>query len=133
MTALLDVNVLLALVDSDHLPHQAASGWFRNRHQHGWATCPLTENEAIEILSELKAAFADTHEFWPDSPTLTDAVIFNAPIIPGTRQITDVYLLGLVARHKGKLASFDRSLAWQAVKGATGSLIELPGKMPPLS
>lgn len=52
MTALLDVNVLLALVDSDHLSHQAARGWFRNRHQHGWATCPLTENGMIRVLSQ---------------------------------------------------------------------------------
>lgn len=152
MAALPDVNVLLALVDSDHLSHESARAWFQNRHQNGWATCPITENgmirvlsqpsypsgqrtpaEAIEILTDLKTAFADTHEFWPDCPTMTDGAIFNVPIIAGTRQVTDVYLLGLAARHKGKLASFDRSLAWQAVKGATASLIEAPGKMPPHS
>ena len=48
-------------------------------------------------------------------------------LIAGTRQVTDVYLLGLAARHKGTVVSFDRSLAWQGVRGGSARLVQRPG------
>jgi len=36
--ALLDVNVLVALLDADHVHHDAAHDWFAGARQHGLAT-----------------------------------------------------------------------------------------------
>jgi predicted nucleic acid-binding protein len=52
MRALLDVNVLIALLDSDHLHHTRAMAWLQENIQSGWASCPLTENGCIRIMSQ---------------------------------------------------------------------------------
>ena len=39
-----DINVLIALHDPKHTGHDTAHEWFAQEGQHGWATCPLTEN-----------------------------------------------------------------------------------------
>ena len=49
---LLDVNVLVSLLDSAHVHHAAALTWFRAvAAAEGWATCPLTENGLIRVVS----------------------------------------------------------------------------------
>ena len=146
MAALLDVNTLIALVDSDHVGHQAIRTWFIKHHHSGWATCPLTENgmvrvlsqaaypsgqrtpaEVIQVLNALKAAFANSHCFWPDNISIGDDSVFDCALIAGSRQVTDIYLLGLTARHEGTMVSFDRSLSWHAVKGGSPRLLQRPG------
>jgi hypothetical protein len=47
---LLDVNILIALADPNHIHHGRARGWFLSEHREAWATCPLTENGFIRIL-----------------------------------------------------------------------------------
>ncbi len=145
MAALLDVNALIALMDSDHVEHHAMRTWFTKHHSAGWATCPLCENglvrvlsqktypsgqrtpiEAIQVLSALKAAFESSYQFWPDEISLSDEKMFDGTLIAGSKQVTDVYLLGLAARHKGTLVSFDRSLAWQALRGGSQRLVQHP-------
>jgi hypothetical protein len=42
MTALLDVNVLIALGWPDHVHHAAARHWFGQSCSNGWATTPIT-------------------------------------------------------------------------------------------
>jgi toxin-antitoxin system PIN domain toxin len=146
VTALLDVNVLIALVDTAHVQHDAAHGWFaRHIQKEGWATCPLTENgmvrvlsqpaypsgpcmpsEVIEILRALKDSHRQVHEFWTDDVSLSDESLFQPPYIIGPRSLTDAYLLGLAARRGGKLVSFDRSLPWQTIRGGTSGLVESP-------
>ena len=143
--ALLDVNALIALVDPDHVAHEDAQKWFMRHQREGWATCPHTENgmvrvlsqpaypsgqrtpaEVIQVLVELKKAFGKSYQFWPDDLSLSDDSIFVGSLIAGTRQVTDVYLLGLSFKHQGTLVSFDRSLAWQAVRGGTEHLVKRP-------
>ena len=80
---LLDVNVLVALFDPSHIHHEAAHAWFGPRREEGWATCPLTENGMVRVLSNpaypgrrttvadavsrLTAFAASGHrKFWPD-------------------------------------------------------------------
>jgi hypothetical protein len=145
MAALLDVNALIALVDSDHVEHLAMEKWFLKHHKSGWATCPLGENGMVRVLSQaaypsgqrtpadvvnilnaLKAAFDDSYEFWADDVSLSDGKIFNETLIAGPRQVADVYLLGLAMRHKASLVSFDRALAWQAIRGASASMVQCP-------
>ena len=52
MRALLDVNVLLALLDRDHIQHQRARRWFENEIRHGLASCAITQNGFMGIRSQ---------------------------------------------------------------------------------
>ena len=51
--ALLDVNVLVALFDPDHVHHDIAHDWFSDEGHAGWATCPLTENGFVRVVANL--------------------------------------------------------------------------------
>lgn len=52
MRALLDVNVLIALLDAAHVHHRNARAWLEANIEQGWASCPLTQNGCIRILSQ---------------------------------------------------------------------------------
>ena len=52
MRALLDVNVLIALLDENHVHHAAALDWLAERIESGWASCPLTQNGCVRILAQ---------------------------------------------------------------------------------
>jgi predicted nucleic acid-binding protein len=95
VVSLLDVNVLVALFDEIHLLHAIAHDWFARERQHGWATCPLTENGLIQILSNpsypgrqksledvIQALrifrASDGHVFWPDDVSLVDESLLYA-------------------------------------------------------
>ena len=52
MRALLDVNVLIALLDQAHPHHVTAFAWLRANIKHGWASCPITQNGCIRIMSQ---------------------------------------------------------------------------------
>jgi len=131
--ALLDVNLLVALFDPNHVHHEPAHRWFADRRASGWATCPLTENGVVRILanpayspaaerpSEIARRLASFrasghHAFWPDDVSVCDTRAFSLTV--GHRQLTDVYLLGLARAHGGYLATFDRSVPLKAVRGA---------------
>ena len=58
------------------------------------------------------------HEFWPDDISLADPDLFDHGRILGSKQITDVYLLGLAVKHGGRLVTFDRSIPTGAVQRA---------------
>ena len=57
--ALLDVNVLIALMDPRHVHHEQAHSWFAGSAPSAWATCPITENAVLRILG---------HPRYPNSP-----------------------------------------------------------------
>jgi predicted nucleic acid-binding protein len=57
MRALLDINVLIALHDGDHVHHDRAVAWFDAHIQQGWASSPLTQNGCLRIMSQ--AAYAN--------------------------------------------------------------------------
>lgn len=135
MRALLDVNVLIALLDSDHASHTPAIDWFREEARRGWASCPITQNGCLRIMSHprypnalpvhaiverlAEATSSELHEFWPDTISLLDRRIADAVRIHGPRQLTDLYLLALAVRHSGRLVTFDGSIAIDAVVDAT--------------
>jgi hypothetical protein len=142
LVALLDVNVLVALFDPDHVHHEAAHSWFAAHRDAGWATCPLTENGLIRILSnpayggalETPAALvrrleafcaSGGHVFWADEVSLRDSSLFERTAPATHRQVTDVYLLGLAQRKGGRLATFDGRIPWTAVVAATRSHLEI--------
>lgn len=134
MRALLDVNVLLALIDVAHVHHGRARGWWTTHGAAGWASCPLTQNGFVRIISKpgyanpfpLQTALAgiatqvaqSDHEFWPDDISIADEQLFDRSRILGPNQITDVYLLALAVKNGGRLATFDRGLPLRAVRGA---------------
>lgn len=142
MRSLLDVNVLIALHDRQHVHHATASLWFREHAEEGWASCPLTQNGAARVMSQptypqpaplsaliamFRQSFADpSHMFWPDDISLADGTVFDSQRIHGHRQVTDVYLLGLALAHGGRLVTLDARIPLSAVRGAqTDHLVEL--------
>jgi toxin-antitoxin system PIN domain toxin len=134
MRALLDVNVLIALLDPDHSLHSRATQWFASHAREGWASCPITQNGCVRIMSHpgypnpfpvravmerlAEAAASPLHEFWPDEVSLLDARVADASRIHGPRQITDVYLLALAVGRGGRFVTFDGAVALTAVRGA---------------
>jgi toxin-antitoxin system PIN domain toxin len=141
-TALLDVNVLIALFNEHHIHHEAAHDWFADHQDQPWATCPLTENAFLRILSDPSqratrlpmSTLADhlgrfcrdeRHEFWPDAVSMHDESLFDLSLLHGHRQLTDVYLLGLAVNRGGRLVTFDQSIPIAIVKGATRSSVEV--------
>ncbi len=136
---LLDVNVLVALFDPDHVHHETAHDWFADHRVRGWATCPMTENGLVRVLSHPSyhpsapqprdvaarlQAFCDSghHHYWPDTVTLRDVALFDPDVLWGHRQVTDMYLLGLAVKMNGRLATFDRSIHAGSVLGGGGRL-----------
>lgn len=132
---LLDVNVLIALLDADHTLHDVARRWFRADAAAGWASCPLTQNGCVrimstpgypnplpttEVMARLREAVSHArHEFWPDEVSLLDERVADATRIHGPRQITDAYLLALAVCRGGTFVTFDARIALAAVRGAT--------------
>jgi hypothetical protein len=135
MRALLDVNVLIALLDQAHPHHDTALSWLKANIKHGWASCPITQNGCIRIMSQaaypgarpagqiidrLRGALNHSaHLFWPDDTSIVDPQIVDGTRVHSARQITDTYLLALALKHGGRLVTFDSGIALSAVKGAT--------------
>lgn len=134
MRALLDINVLIALLDANHLMHQPALQWLEAEIGNGWASCPITENGLLRIMSQpaypnpqpvaliaerfAEACAAPEHKFWPENISLVSDKLINWPRLLGHRQITDAYLLALAVQHKGRFVTFDQRLSVDVVVGA---------------
>jgi uncharacterized protein len=134
MRALLDVNVLIALLDADHSFHSRAHAWWNSSKSSGWASCAITENAVARIMANpgygkknrltpaavigsLEIFSTQTsHEFWPEDISLRDQKLFSREHILSSSQLTDIYLLALAARHGGKLVTFDQNISLDAVR-----------------
>lgn len=146
--ALLDVNVLVALLWADHDDHNAARQWFKEHEKKGWATCPFTQAAFVRIVSN--PAFSrqavtpveaivlleenlqrSSHEFWPDTLSLAEAASFVSSKLSGHQQVTDAYLLGLAIHHRAKLVTFDKRLSslLPANKQKSEWIIQLPQRV----
>lgn len=137
---LLDANVLIALIDGDHVANALVTGWFEANAGAGWATCPLTQNAVLRIVGTATyrnspgapAAVARNlidlleqpgHVFWPDRISLLDPAIFDVSRLSTAAQLTDSYLLGLAVSRGGMLATLDRRLAANAVHDGARHLL----------
>lgn len=132
--ALLDINVLLALLDSDHIHHRRARAWIEAEIDHGWASCAITENGFLRVISQPRypspistsaaidllgrATRSRHHEFWPCTLSLLDEGVVEPSRLHYPRQVTDAYLLAVARFSEGRLVTFDRSIALTAVVGA---------------
>ncbi|HEY3825359.1 MAG TPA: TA system VapC family ribonuclease toxin [Bryobacteraceae bacterium] len=138
---LLDINVLIALIDPAHEFHSPAHRWFQHDRQFGWATCPITENGCLRILSKPGYPFpgltvsrvrdilaqlieAEGHRFWSDSVSVLEANRFEFAGA-GPKNVTDLYLLRLAKAFGGRLITFDRTIRWQWVIGCKQDDLEV--------
>lgn len=134
MRALLDVNVLLALLDSDHVDHRSARAWLESDIDHGWASCAITQNGFLRVVTHesypspvstveaarrlQRATDGAHHQFLPCDVSVLDEAI-RAERIHGSKQVTDVYLLALALAHHCRFVTFDRTVPLSAVAGAS--------------
>lgn len=142
MVYLLDVNVLVALFDPSHIHHDAAHHWLGGIEDAGWATCPITENGFVRVISnpgypgrrtrvadavERLRSFTERgdHVFWPDDVSILDLGAVAAHHLTGHREVTDAFLLALAAHHGGALATFDQGVRLEAAPAAGSDSLEV--------
>ena len=123
--SLLDVNVLIASIDVEHVAYRRVHSWLRQLGGKAWATCPLTQAGFVRVISNpafhrnpvsiaeaLQLLLAITerpgHHFWPMDISLAEAVQPLHARLFGHRQLSDAYLLGLAIKNKGRLVTLDR-------------------------
>lgn len=146
MRALLDVNMLVALLDVSHLHHRTATQWLADHSREGWASCPLTQNGCVRVLSLAsyrgrqppaiaagrlgQATMDESHEFWPDSLSILERDRLRWNQVLTSRQITDAYLLALAVANRGRLVTFDQGISVKAVLGAQPNNLVILGRDP---
>jgi hypothetical protein len=126
-TALLDVNVLIALAWPNHVHHELAQAWFERNRRHGWATCPLTQSSFVRVSSNRHAipqarspqeaalllkqiVLLAGHSFWSDDVAFAASRHVSIEKVVGYRQVTDAHLLALALRRGGRLATLDAGI-----------------------
>lgn len=139
---LLDVNTLLALLDPRHLFHDAAHRWAAATGDVRWLTCPLVQNGVIRVASQsaypnhlgtaaavrlvLQAFCADPrHEFCPDDVSLVDDARLVRPELLTPARVTDLHLVLLAVQHGARLATFDRRIPVEAIRGGADAVTVL--------
>lgn len=132
--ALLDVNVLIALLDSDHVDHARVRRWLGAEIGHGWASCAITQNGFVRITSQprypspvppsqaiarlARATATEHHAYWTCSVSLLDDRVIDHSRLHGHRQVTDAYLLALATANDGRFVTLDQSIPVNAVRNA---------------
>jgi uncharacterized protein len=119
VTALLDANVLIALVVAEHVHHDTAAEWLSASNS-DFATCPITQGSLVRFLLRsghsasaardvvVAVGDANRHEFWPDHVPFADVEMGG---VVGHRQVTDAYLAQLARSREGQLVTLDSGLA----------------------
>ena len=139
--ALLDVTVLIALLDSDHVDHERVRRWVEAEIVHGWASCAITQNGFVRIISQprypspvppaqaigrlARAAATEYHEYWLCSVSLLDDELIDYSRLHGHRQVTDAYLLALATANGGRFVTLDQSIPLDAVRNASAANLTL--------
>lgn len=134
--ALLDVNALLALLLENHMFHAKIAKWFAGRKDRGWATCPITQQGFVRIVSnpayvrpaatvrsaidliQTTTEVNTYHHFWSDTLALANLDATIRQCLRGHKQMTDAYLLSLAIHHRGKLVTFDTRMVALAPVGS---------------
>jgi len=140
MAFLLDINVLIARVDPCHEHHKRARRWLKEQTGADLVTCPLTENGFVRIyghpsypggpgspalaLEELRVIRSmSCHRFIADTLSLDDPHAFHSLEGISPKQLTDLYLLALAARHQISFATLDGSIPSGRVVGGPATLV----------
>jgi toxin-antitoxin system PIN domain toxin len=130
---LLDLNVLIALADPEHIHRRTVEQWFLSTGKDNWGVCPFTEAGFIRIATNpaMQAATITVeraiailqafrvhpgYHYWPitDAENWVAVTARFAARISGYQQVTDAYLLGVAIKEDGVLVTFDRGLKYMA-------------------
>lgn len=143
MRALLDVNVLIALLDAARVHHALARRWLAANVDQGWASCPLTQlacprfmsqsaypnaQPAAHVAQRLAAAARERHHhFWPATPNAIAEGVIAWDRVLTSRHATDVDLLALAVEKRGRFVTFDRHVPLDCVAGASARHLAVLG------
>jgi uncharacterized protein len=128
---LLDLNVLVALTDSEHRHYRKVQEWFDAHGKSDFGICPLTEAGFVRVTTN------PTYPSGPRKFELATAILqmlkghpgywycemveswdpLTAPFaarITGHQQVTDAYLLGLAIKQNGVLVTLDKAIQYMA-------------------
>ncbi|WP_308221633.1 TA system VapC family ribonuclease toxin [Microbacterium aoyamense] len=138
---LLDVNVVIALIDPQHVHHDRAHDWFADRGGSRWHTSPTVQNGVIRVVSNPKysntqpapvviASLASLtargdHLFLADAVSLLDSSVHTERLLANS-QVTDTYLLHLAASNEAQLATFDTRIVTSAVPSGAEVVFQIP-------
>jgi len=126
---LADVNVLIALLEEDHVHHKLVAKWFEASNKDEFGVCVLTEAGFLRVTTNPKAgsrsmegalealASLDHHagyRFWPMTEGWAALVEPFLERVHGHQQITDACLLGLAVREGGVLVTLDKGIRYMA-------------------
>jgi len=126
---LVDVNVLIALTDEEHIHHERVTRWFDTSGHGDWGVCafseagflrvmtnPKTGSRSVENASELLARLGRRpgYRFWPIPEGWAALAAPFRERVFGHRQITDAYLLGLAVKEGGVLVTMDKAIRYMA-------------------
>jgi len=132
MRALFDVNALIALIDAEHVHHDAIFEWV-NRDEvlpHGFATCSITQMGCIRVMSskgygnpfaphevaaKLERLTRAGHRYLEVPPPCEGPVRWRATT---SAQSTDATLLSTAVAHGSRLVTFDAGISPKCVNGA---------------
>lgn len=142
MKALLDVNVLISLIDEQHINHRRAQTWLLDSPEVQWLSCPITQNGVVRIVSSPSYSTkwsmrhvqrslrllmeATDHQFVADDISLLDDRHIQLDRLVSPKQITDTYLLALAARHGATFATLDARIATDAVLSPDAEIFLIP-------
>ncbi len=140
MTSLLDVGVLISLLDANHEHHTAVMGWW-SQNEAPWASCPITQNGYLRIVTQPKYANAisvheaihkltqavstTAHVFLSDDISLLNKQHVAHQHIQGSLQMTDIYLLALSVAHGARFVTLDTGISHGAVPQATDASVHV--------
>jgi uncharacterized protein len=119
---LLDVNVLLAAIWSNHPQHARAFAWLAGKNL---LLCPLCELGFLRISTNKKAINAPMdqarrllEQFVADrkAERIADDLPALASHPKKSEQVTDLYLADLAAEHGARLGTFDQAIKQTAVE-----------------
>jgi toxin-antitoxin system PIN domain toxin len=135
-----DINILIALSDSEHSDHRTAVAWHQSIGTAGFLLCPITEagfvrlmatpsvggesmSVAILLLQQIAALPNVAH--LPVAPTWLDLIRPLASRLHGYRQVTDALLLGLAIRQNAILVTLDQHIRALAANEFAENLLVL--------
>ena len=138
---LLDLNVLIALTDTEHMHYSKAQRWFnssgneelghlsadrgRVRPHHDESRIAARSCTLQQAAPFLRSHQAARLQYWPIAGSWAALTAPFADRIFGHQQVTDAYLLGLAIKESGVLVTFDRGLKYMAGPQFSDNLLVL--------
>ena len=123
MKYLLDVNVLVALTQSEHVHYLTVTRWFDSQ-AHDWGLCAFSEagflrtsinpnvgNLTVSDATQILAGLAERpgYRYWPINESWISLVEPFRERIYGHQQVADAFVLGLAVQANGVLVTLDKA------------------------